>query len=135
MRMQSLNGRAPSTLSLGGMNSGRIRPVRLGRCGGGGVAYSAMVRRLLVSAPSDISQADLTTVFETVNRWNAVYGQQFAAVVISLHWAAHAAAEHGVRPQGSLNRQLVDDADAVVALFWHRMGSPTEKRNRGRSRN
>ncbi len=28
-------------------------------------------------------------------------------------------------PQEALNTQLVDDADIVIGLFWHRLGSPT----------
>ena len=89
------------------------------------MAYSAMVRRLLISSPSDITVDDLQTVRAAIERWNFVYGPQFGAVVLPVHWAHHAAPEHGVRPQQSLNRQLVADADGVLALFWHRLGSPT----------
>lgn len=49
------------------------------------------------------------------------------------HWRQHSAAEHGERPQESLNAQLVDEADVVVALFWHRLGSPTGEAESGTS--
>ena len=48
-----------------------------------------------------------------------------------MDWRAHSAAEHGVRPQESLNAQLVEDADIVIALFWHRLGSPTGEAESG----
>lgn len=87
--------------------------------------YSATAYRLLVSAPSDIPQDDIDEVIDAVIRWNAIYGQGFGAVVVPTHWQRHSAAEHGSRPQASLNAQLVERADVLLALFWHRLGSPT----------
>lgn len=87
--------------------------------------FSATAYRLLISAPGDITEADIRTVSEAIGRWNANYGQEFGAVVVPIHWGANSAAEHGERPQASLNAQLVDSADIVVALFWHRLGSET----------
>ena len=68
---------------------------------------------------------DVNIVNEAVSRWNAIYGHQFGAVVVPMHWKLHAAAEHGDRPQASLNTQLVEAADILLALFWHRLGSST----------
>jgi hypothetical protein len=90
-----------------------------------------MTHRLLVSAPGDVPEADLNVVVQAINRWNAIYGRQFGAVVLPTHWRQHSAAEHGARPQASLNRQLVDDADAVLALFWNRLGTPTGEAESG----
>lgn len=89
------------------------------------MTYSATCYRLLISAPSDVSDADLVTVSDAVARWNVIYGQGFGAVVLPLRWKLHSAAEHGARPQASLNAQLVAGADIVIALFWHRLGSDT----------
>jgi hypothetical protein len=60
-----------------------------------------------------------------------IYGRQFGAVIVPIHWKQHSTAEHGVRPQESLNEQLVEDADILVALFWHRLGSPTGEADSG----
>jgi hypothetical protein len=89
------------------------------------VSYSARVHRLLVSAPGDILTDDLRTVERRVQTWTATYGESFGAVVVPLHWRSAAAAAHGDRPQAALNAQLVDSADAVLALFWGRIGTPT----------
>lgn len=91
----------------------------------GAVTYSATAYRLLVSAPGDVPGQDIEAVIAAVNRWNAIYGQQFGVVVVPTHWGQHSAAEHGGRPQASLNEQLVENADIVIALFWQRLGSPT----------
>jgi hypothetical protein len=89
------------------------------------MTHSSTVYRLLISAPGDIPTEDRAGVIEAVNRWNVIYGQQFGAVVVPMHWETHAAAEHGGRPQASLNAQLVESADILIALFWHRLGSDT----------
>jgi hypothetical protein len=80
---------------------------------------------LIVSAPGDVPDSDIAAVTTATGRWNAIYGTQFGSVVVPTHWSSHSAAEHGVRPQESLNEQLVDDADILIALFWHRLGSDT----------
>jgi len=65
------------------------------------------------------------------HRWNVIYGRKFGANVMPLHWAKHAAAEYGVRPQEVLNKQLVEQADVVIALFWHRLGTDTGEAESG----
>jgi hypothetical protein len=95
------------------------------------VPYSATTYRLLISAPGDISEQDLRIVTETIGRWNASYGQEFGAVVVPVHWEMNSAAEHGERPQASLNAQLVESADILIALFWHRLGSDTGEAESG----
>lgn len=93
--------------------------------------YSSTAYQLLISAPGDVSDDDIGTLMETINRWNAIYGKQFGAVVVPTQWKLHSAAEHGGRPQGSLNAQLVEDADILIALFWSRLGSPTGESESG----
>jgi hypothetical protein len=93
--------------------------------------YSATAYRLLISAPGDVPEADIDAVMDAVERWNAVYGPEFGAVVVPVHWRAHTAAEHGVRPQESINKQLVDRTDIVIALFWHRIGTETGRAESG----
>jgi hypothetical protein len=51
--------------------------------------YSALAYRLLVSAPSDVSDEDIATVTKTINRWNVIYGQKAGAVVVPMDWKAH----------------------------------------------
>ncbi|MFN8103940.1 MAG: hypothetical protein U0U69_05725 [Acidimicrobiia bacterium] len=89
------------------------------------MAYSALVRQILIAAPSDVAKEDLDTIERTMLWWNGTYGESLSAVASPLHWTINAAAEHGVRPQSSINRQLVDRADGLIAVFWHRLGSAT----------
>jgi hypothetical protein len=72
-----------------------------------------------------VTDADIAIVSDAITRWNVIYGQEFGAVALPLRWEIHSAAKHGERPQASLNAQLVENADIVIALFWHRLGSDT----------
>lgn len=80
---------------------------------------------LLLSAPGDISEAYISRAFKAINRWNFHYGLTSGIQVLPIHWQAHAAPVHGPRTQETLNAQLVDDSDLVIAMFWHRLGSDT----------
>ena len=87
--------------------------------------YSALVRRLLISCPGDVSEEDIATVQQAITRWNGVYGERFGAAVIPIHWSVHAAAQFGTPPQATLNDQIVDGCDIALAIFANRMGTPT----------
>jgi hypothetical protein len=93
--------------------------------------FSASAFRLVISSPGDIDQADLDALRDAVYRWNAVYGVQFGAVVVPVHWTKHSAAEYGVRPQASINDQLIDSADILIAIFWNRLGTETGEAQSG----
>jgi hypothetical protein len=95
------------------------------------VTRSATVYSLLVSRPGDISADDLLTVTVTINRWNVIYGPSVNAVFVSIRWDLHSAAQYGERPQEALNKQLIADTDVVIALFWHRIGTPTGEAESG----
>jgi hypothetical protein len=89
------------------------------------MAYSGLIRRLLISCPSDLPMSDLAVVHKAINRWNGVYGHSFGAAIIPISWGTHAAAEFGGAPQELLNRQLVDGCDMCLALFANRLGTRT----------
>jgi len=42
-----------------------------------------------------------------------------------LRWETHSAPEYGKRPQEIINRQVVDNCDLLVGIFWTRLGSPS----------
>lgn len=89
------------------------------------MAYSGTVLRLLLAAPGDVPPSDRKVILDTVNTWNVREGEPHGVAVVVMHWADHTAAQYGIRPQESINQQLVDRCDVLLALFWHRLGSPT----------
>jgi hypothetical protein len=79
------------------------------------MTYAGQIARILVSAPGDLGDADRGTILETVNAWNVREGATHGVAFVPMHWSADAAAEYGIRPQESINQQLVDRADVVIA--------------------
>jgi hypothetical protein len=67
---------------------------------------------------------DSQVVHNTITRWNVDDGEAHGVTVVPMDWSTDTAADYGVRPQGSINEQLVDRADVVLAIFWTRLGSP-----------
>ncbi|WP_141747168.1 hypothetical protein [Streptomyces agglomeratus] len=89
------------------------------------MAYASTTLHLLIAAPGDIPEEDILTIEHAVNRWNANYGPNFQMTIIPIRWTRNAAPAAGGRPQDFINKQLVDDADLAIALFWSRLGTDT----------
>lgn len=89
------------------------------------MAYPTLALHLLVSAPSDAPTDDMALIRKTISQWNLNLGRLVGLTVLPVSWGEHAVAEFGDRPQGILNKQIVEEADLAVALFHDRLGTPT----------
>jgi hypothetical protein len=85
---------------------------------------------LLISCPSDVKE-ELEIIKETVDSFNRMYGSANNASIVTKHWPADSYPESGGHPQKLLNKQIVLDCDAAVAVFWTRFGTPTDKYGSG----
>jgi len=80
--------------------------------------------RLFIAAPSDVL-AERDIVYQLVADWNAINSRFFGLAFEAVTWLTHSVPEDGARAQEILNRELVMTSDALVAIFWTRLGSPT----------
>lgn len=80
----------------------------------------------MIASPSDVAQVR-SVVREVIHTWNAVFSEKEASVLMPIGWESHAFPALGARPQAIINRQVLEDADLLVALFWTRLGSPTDQ--------
>jgi len=85
--------------------------------------------KLLLISPSDVVE-ERQAVVDAVERWNATTGINLSTHVVTTRWE-FARPDIGSPAQDVINRQLVDDADFGIAVFWARLGSPTEKHPSG----
>lgn len=84
----------------------------------------AKVYRVMLASPSDT--IDERKEFPSIlNDWNTLYSVHRKAVVLPVEWETHSTPEMGDRPQAIINKQLVDDADILVAVFWTKLGTAT----------
>lgn len=88
------------------------------------------VYRCLIISPSDVTESR-DAIEGAITAWNAHVGRGLKTRVEAVRWESHSVPEMGGHPQSILNRQLVDECDLGVALFWTRLGTPTAAHESG----
>ncbi|WP_327662240.1 MULTISPECIES: hypothetical protein [unclassified Streptomyces] len=91
------------------------------------MAYSTTTLHMLISCPGDVTGEDQEVIHRAVNRWNFNYGRHFQVTVLPIRWGEHASGGFGEHPQDIINRELVDDADLALAIFWTRLGTESDR--------
>ena len=80
--------------------------------------------RCLLISPSDVDE-ERAAVADMIDRWNAQVGESHDASVRLVMWETHAVPDVSAPAQEVLNRDIVDECDFGIAVFWTRLGSPT----------
>lgn len=86
--------------------------------------FSSETYRVLIASPSDLSE-ERQTATDAVNEWNSLHAADMGIVLLPVKWETHATPQTGVRPQDAINRQLVEDCDLLVGMFWTKIGTST----------
>lgn len=83
------------------------------------------IAKLAICAPSDIKK-ELHIIRNVVDEFNLSHGDVNELFVKSQHWSTDTYPDMSAgRAQAAINRQMIDDADIVVGIFWSRFGSPS----------
>jgi hypothetical protein len=88
--------------------------------------FVANVFKLMITSPGDVAE-ERRIVTEEVHGWNDVNASTRQIVLLPVKWETHSTPEHGAHPQTIINRQLLEDADILVAIFGIRIGTPTKE--------
>jgi nucleoside 2-deoxyribosyltransferase len=88
------------------------------------VPYDARVLQILIASPGDV-QSEREIISQVIYEWNYTNSRERGVVLLPIRWETHASPEMGSRPQAVINRQVVDQCDMAVAVFWMRLGTPT----------
>lgn len=89
--------------------------------------------KLLISHPSDIRE-EVASIKDLINKYNATQGIIDKINILPLEWGYDVYPEfdkEGKGVQEKINNQIVYDSDGVVAIFWHRIGTPTKEHSSG----
>lgn len=81
--------------------------------------------RCLLISPGDV-EAERDAITKLVESWNAQIGKNLNVNIDLTKWETHSTPDMSEGPQDVLNRQIVDDCDLGIAIFWSRIGSPTK---------
>ncbi|WP_439401225.1 hypothetical protein ACNJYA_30655 [Bradyrhizobium sp. DASA03068] len=88
------------------------------------MSYQATVFNVMIASPSDVD-IERGLAREIIHEWNAVNSSTRSIALMPIGWETHSHPSMEDRPQGVLNKQILDDADLLVAIFWTRIGTPT----------
>jgi hypothetical protein len=80
----------------------------------------------LIISPGDVAEAR-TAISNAIAFWNAQVGRGREVRIEPVMWEVHSRPDVGDHPQAIINRQLVDDCNFGLAVFWTRLGSPTKE--------
>ena len=86
--------------------------------------YQANVLSIMIASPSDVD--DLREAArDVIHDWNCVHSQSQSLVILPVGWETHSIPELGGRPQGIINKQVLEQCDLLIAIFHSRIGSAT----------
>ena len=88
------------------------------------------VFRCLLISPSDVKE-EREALSRVTEKWNAQIGSALNVRVDLVKWESHATPDMSGSPQDVLNKQIVDDCDLGIAVFWYRIGTPTDRHPSG----
>jgi hypothetical protein len=86
--------------------------------------------RCLLMSPNDVGD-EREAANRAVNEWNAHIGEILGARVELVRWETHSVPDLSGKPQTVLNKQIVDDCEIGIAIFWSRLGTPTDEFSSG----
>lgn len=85
---------------------------------------------LLISCQGDIEEFT-SVIEEAVKKFNSLFGRTNNVLVNAKYWKEDSYPQMGDKPQAILNRQLVNECDMLIAVFWTKFGSPTDRYGSG----
>ncbi|WP_203840789.1 hypothetical protein [Winogradskya humida] len=88
------------------------------------MSFEARVLQILIASPGDV-QTERQILTEVMHEWNAINSRDRRLVLLPLRWEMDTAPEMNASPQVSINRQIVDQCDMAIGVFWTRLGTPT----------
>ena len=88
--------------------------------------YAATAIKVMIASPSDVV-GERNLIRDVIAEWNAIYSQNLALVLMPVASETHSTPDASGTAQETINKHLLADCDLLIATFWTRIGSPTNK--------
>ena len=89
------------------------------------MVYKANVLQVMIASPGDVTE-ERNAAREEIIGWNYIGSYEKKLVILPVGWETHSSPELGDRPQAIINKQVLDDCDILIGIFWTRLGTPTD---------
>ena len=86
--------------------------------------------RVLIASPGDVTQ-ERGIIRQQIANWNSMHSSDMKMVLMPLGCETDGTPDLEERGQAIINRQLVDNCDLLIAVFWTRLGTPTPQADSG----
>ncbi|MFW0108648.1 DUF4062 domain-containing protein [Rothia sp. P7181] len=88
------------------------------------MSFNAIVYRVAIASPSDTREAR-DAVEKALYSWNTSNSTSKSVMLFPWRWETSSVSLLGVHPQELINKQGIDSADILIALFGSKLGTPT----------
>jgi len=88
------------------------------------MSYAANVYQVIIASPGDVPR-ERQLAREIVFEWNSVNSRFKKICLQPVGWEYDSTPEMGDRGQEFINKQILEDSDLLIGIFWTRIGSPT----------
>ncbi len=86
------------------------------------MVFSATVVNVMIGGPADVED-EVNTVRNTIAEWNNAHAARRSVVLLPMHWKTHATPATGGTPQSFIDKQIVAQSDALIAIFKGSVGT------------
>lgn len=87
---------------------------------------------ILISCPTNMEKKGIVKIIKSVvDNYNSNCGYKNGISIRTLYWKDNLYPEYGDIPQNIINRQIVQQADIIFAIFGSIFGTPTTNYNSG----
>jgi hypothetical protein len=86
--------------------------------------YAANIYRVFVASPGDVA-AERDEIRRVIREWNTLHATSRGVQLEVVRWEEYSIPDMSERPQAVINRQVLDDCDLLIGVFWTRLGTPT----------
>jgi len=86
--------------------------------------------KVTLCCPSDVTE-EVKIATHIINEWNRINAEIRGLTIKCRHWLSDSYPDALKTGQGAVNEQIIDDAHILIAIFWSRLGSPTETAQSG----
>jgi len=92
--------------------------------------YQATVYNVMIASPGDVEQ-ERRIARDVIYNWNSIHSANTNIILQPIGWETHSHPESGDNPQAFLNKQILENADLLIGIFWTRIGTPTDEAESG----
>lgn len=84
----------------------------------------------MIVSPSDVVP-EREIIKQTIFEWNSIHSEKTGIILQPVGWDINSFPQMGNHPQNVINKQVLENSDIIVAVFWTRIGTKTKEYESG----